>query len=292
MIEQMLHRHPVPVAAACFGIAGPVIDGESRPTNLSWTISEKKLRKQFGWNRVQILNDLRATALSIPLLGRQELFSLNRPQQRKPGNMALVAPGTGLGQALILHDRGRYRPLASEGGHADFAPSDEAEVELWRFLYQRFGHVSVERVLSGQGLVNIYNWLTSINGTEASPRVRQAKGTSDPAAIITENAINGTDPLCREALERFCRIFGAVAGNLALTGMTTGGVFLGGGITPKILPILEKSEFLDSFTAKGRFSDFLTIIPVRVICNDKAALIGAAQCAFDLLAPKGENHEK
>jgi glucokinase len=150
----------------------------------------------------------------------------------------------------------------------------------------------VERVLSGQGLVNIYDWLTSSNSPETSSQVRQAMGTSDPAGIITANAINGTDRLCREALRRFCRIFGAVAGNLALTGMATGGVFLGGGIPPKILPILEKSDFMDSFIAKARFSDFLAAIPVKVICNDKAALIGAAQRAFELLAPKGENHDK
>lgn len=292
MIERMLQRHPVTVAAACFGIACPVMGGECRPTNLSWAVSEKKLRKQFGWNRVQLLNDLSATALAVPLLGHQELFSLNRPQHQKAGNMVLVAPGTGLGQALLLHDRGRYRPMASEGGHADFAPCDEAEVDLWRFLHQRFGHVSVERVLSGQGLVNIYDWLTSSNAPEASSPVRQAMGTSDPAGIITANAINGTDRLCLEALRRFCRIFGAVAGNLALTGMATGGVFLGGGIPPKILPILETSDFMDSFIAKGRFSDFLAAIPVKVICNDKAALIGAAQRAFELLAPKGENHDK
>jgi glucokinase len=292
MIAEMLQQHPVPVAAACFGIACPVMDGECQPTNLSWAVSEKKLRRQFGWDRVQILNDLSATAFAVPLLGPQELFSLNRPRHRKAGNMVLVAPGTGLGQALLLHDHGRYLPMASEGGHADFAPSDEAEVDLWRFLHQRFGHVSEERVLSGQGLVNIYDWLASTHAPEASSRIRQAMGTSDPAVIITENAISGNDPLCRAALKRFCRIFGAVAGNLALTGMATGGVFLGGGIPPKILHILQKPDFMDSFIAKGRFSKFLAAIPVRVICNDKAALIGAAQRALELSAPKGENHDK
>lgn len=292
MIEQMLKQHPVPVAAACFGIACPVTGGECRPTNLSWAISENRLREHFGWNRVQILNDLSATAFAVPLLGHQELLSLNHPpQHQKPGNMALVAPGTGLGQALLLYGRDRYRPMASEGGHAGFAPSDETEVDLWRFLHRRFGHVSVERVLSGRGLVNIFDWLASRNAPEASSPVREAMDSSDPAAVITENALDGTHRLCREALRRFCRIFGAVAGNLALTGMATGGVFLGGGIPPKILPFLEKPDFMNSFTAKGRFSDFMAAIPVRVIRNDKAALIGAAQRAYELLAPKGENHD-
>jgi glucokinase len=196
--------------------------------------------------------------------------------------MALVAPGTGLGQALLLPDQGGYRPISSEGGHADFAPNDKAEVELWRFLHQRFGHVSIERVLSGQGLVNIFEWLHSSDDRAPSPAVQQTMDKEDPAAVITRYAINGDDALCHEALQRFCRIFGAVAGNLALTGLATGGVYLGGGIPPKILSELKKDAFMEGFTAKGRFSDFMKAIPVQVICEDRAALIGAAQRAYEL----------
>ena len=161
-------------------------------------------------------------------------------------------------------------------------PADESEIDLWHYLYARFGYVSAERVLSGQGLVNIYDGLKFIGGIAESPRVEKAMRTTDPARVITANAIEGNDPLCRAALKRFCRILGSVAGNLALTGMTTGGLFLGGGIPPKILPALERRDFMDAFIAKGRFKEFMEKIAVRVILNDKAALMGAAHCALNL----------
>jgi glucokinase len=172
--------------------------------------------------------------------------------------------------------------VASEGGHADFAPNDTAELELWRFLHQRFGHVSIERVLSGQGLVNIFDWLRSSDGQAPSPAVRRVMATENPAAVITRHAIDGDDSLCSDALQRFCRIFGAVPGNLAPTGMTTGGVYLGGGIPPNILPAPKKAAFMEGFVAKGRFHDFMAAIPVQVIREDRAALMGAAQRAYEL----------
>ena len=282
IVAQMLERYPQSVTAACFGIAGPVIAGECRTTNLPWVVSEKKLRRRFGWKRVRLLNDLSATALAIPLLKAREVAALNRARVRQGQNIGLVAPGTGLGQALLIYQDNRYWPVASEGGHVDFAPTDETELDLWRFLRARFGHVSTERVLSGQGLVNIYHWLKDRGSFAESPRTRTALESEDPARIITEYAIDGEDPLCRAALERLCRIFGAVAGNLALTGMTTGGMFLGGGIPPKIMPLLVTSTFMSAFSAKGRFADFLADIAVRVIRNDKAALLGAAQHALEL----------
>ncbi|MDJ0784824.1 MAG: glucokinase, partial [Desulfosarcinaceae bacterium] len=161
MVQDLLTRHGVPVAAACFGIACPVVGGACRPTNLNWSVSESSLRRQFGWQAVEILNDLATTAIAAPRLAASALACLNRGQPQPEGNMALVAPGTGLGQALLVADHGVYRPVASEGGHADFAPADPAEIDLWRYLHQRFGHVSIERVLSGQGLVNIFDWLRS-----------------------------------------------------------------------------------------------------------------------------------
>ena len=282
MINDILRRHAITVTAACFGIACPVVDGACSPTNLNWSVSQERLHREFGWRRVEILNDLVTTAIAAPRLDLEAVSPLNDGRPQVGGTMALIAPGTGLGQALLIAEQNGYRPLASEGGHADFAPNDTAELDLWRFLHQRFGHVSIERVLSGQGLVNIYDWLSSSNDHETSPAVRRAMATEDPAAVITRHAIDGNDSLCSDALLRFCRIFGAVAGNLALTGMTTGGVYLGGGIPPKILPVLKKTAFMEGFVAKGRFHDFMAAIPVQVIREDRAALMGAAQRAYEL----------
>jgi glucokinase len=282
IIDQMLARYPAKIKKACFGIAGPVINGVSRTTNLPWEVSEKKLKKRFGWQQVQLINDLGSTALAIPLLTHRELKALNSVKVHKNQNIGLVAPGTGLGLALLVFVDGRYRPVASEGGHAGFAPADESEIGLWQYLQTRFGHVSAERVLSGQGLVNIYDWLKSGGDITESLEIQQAMRATDPARVISENAINGHDPLCRAALKRFCRIFGSIAGNLALTGMTTGGLYLGGGIPPQIIPALETADFMNAFIAKGRFKDFMKKIAVRVILNDRASLLGAAHCALNL----------
>lgn len=282
IVAQMFERYPVRVKTGCFGIAGPVINGECRATNLPWMVSEKKLRRRFGWRQVRLINDLSSTAVAVPLLRQRELKALNGPRVRKGQNIGLVAPGTGLGLTLLVYAGGCYRPVASEGGHADFAPSDASETDLWQYLHARFGHVSTERVLSGPGLVNIYDWLKAGGHFSESPAIREAMRASDAARVITENAINGNDPLCRATLERFCRILGSIAGNLALTGLTTGGIFLGGGIPPKILPVLQAGHFMAAFISKGRFEDFMKKIAVRVILNDRAALLGAARCALDL----------
>lgn len=282
IVAKMLERYPAKIKTGCFGIAGPVIRGECHTTNLPWVVSEKKLRRRFGWQQVRLLNDLSSTAMAVPLLTHRELKALNGFRLRKGQNMGLIAPGTGLGQALLVYDKGRYRSVASEGGHANFAPSDASETDLWNYLHARFDHVSAERVLSGQGLVNIYGWLKSGGDFAESPAIRQAMRISDAARVITENAINGKDPLCLAALHRFCRIFGSIAGNLALTGLTTGGIFLGGGIPPKILPVLQDGNFMAAFIAKGRFEAFMKKIAVKVILNDRAALLGAARCALEL----------
>jgi glucokinase len=281
IVDQMLERYPAKVKAACFGIAGPVTNGECRTTNLPWVVSEKKLQKRFGWKQVRLVNDLASTAIAVPLLNHREVKALNAIRIRKGGNIGLVAPGTGLGLALLVYTDGRYWPMASEGGHANFAPSDESEADLWKYLHARLGHVSMERVLSGQGLVNIYDWLKLCGDFTESSEIQEAMRVSDPARIITANAINEKDSLCRAALTRFCRIFGSIAGDLALTGLTEGGIFLGGGIPPKILPVLEDGDFMSAFNAKGRFEAFMQKIPVRVILNENAALLGAAYAALD-----------
>jgi glucokinase len=285
-LEQIIHRfvdkHRISVASACFGVAGPVQNGRSKITNLPWEISEYQIKTRFKWAHVRLINDLAATALAIPLLNSREMLSLNKVKATRRRNLGLVAPGTGLGMALLIWtDRG-YIPVASEGGHVDFGPNEKAEVELWQYLNHRLGHVSVERVLSGQGLLNIYTWLKDSGRYQEPAWLAQNIEDMDPAKAISEAALEKREPICLEALNIFVSIFGAVAGNLALTGFTTGGIYLGGGIPPKILSKLKEDIFMASFTNKGRFKDFLKKIPVRVILNDKAALLGAAHCAFEM----------
>jgi len=283
IIQQFLKQHPSTVACAGFGIAGPVLDGRCKTTNLPWDVSEDRIKKRFGWPCVSLINDLAATAVAIPLLNNKEFFPLNSARTRKKGNIALIAPGTGLGEALLIFQNEGYAPLSSEGGHADFAPNSDFEVELWKYLHKRFGHVSVERVLSGPGLFNIYSWLKDSGRYREPSWLAQKIKEDDPARVITAVALVDRGTLCVEALKMFVSILGAVSGNLALTGMTTGGVFLGGGIPPKILPILKKGLFMKAFKAKGRFSDILEKIPVKVILNDRSALMGAATHAFKML---------
>ena len=279
IIRQFLEIHPGSVTHACFGIAGPVVNGTSKTTNLPWNISEDRIKKQFNFHHVKLINDLTATAMAIPLLKKDEFFPLNQAGSIKDQNLALIAPGTGLGIAMLIYQKDRYFPIPSEGGHADFAPNNEAEIQLWRYLHQHYGHVSIERVVSGSGLVNIYRWLKDSDRLNEPDWLKQKLKEMDPAKAITEAALVSKDPGCVEALNMFVSIFGAVASNLALTGITTGGVYLGGGIPPKILSKLKEDIFMEAFTNKGRFKGFLEKIPVKVVLNDKAALIGAAYCA-------------
>jgi len=282
IITRFLQRHQAPITCACFGIAGPVVNGRCKTTNLPWDVSEVRIKGRFGWERVRLINDLTATAMAIPLLSSREFLSLNgaRIQRgRKGQNLGLVAPGTGLGQALLIYQDDHYIPVSSEGGHADFSPNTKAEVKLWAYLCERFGHVSIERVLSGAGLLNIYSWMRDTNRYREPVWLKNKIKTMDPPKAITQTALQDGHPLCVESLNMFVSILGAVCGNLALTALTTGGVYLGGGIPPKILSRLKEGLFMESFTNKGRFRDFMARIPVRVILNDKAPLIGAAHCA-------------
>jgi glucokinase len=283
LIRQFLEIHPVPITHACFGIAGPVVSGESKTTNLPWRISEDRIKEQFNLKVVKLVNDLVATAMAIPLMNKEDLYSLNPAASKKGESIALIAPGTGLGQALLTYQNGRHVPLPSEGGHADFAPNTEAEMKLWHYLHQHFGHVSIERVVSGAGLVNIYNWLKASGRFREPEWLRQNLKQMDPAQAITEAALTGKNAACVQALNTFVSIFGAAAGNFALTGAAMGGVYLGGGISPKILPKLTEGIFMEAFINKGRFKTFLEQVPVKVVLNDKAALIGAAYCAGSAL---------
>jgi glucokinase len=282
IIARFMERHNRPVTGACFGIAGPVVKGRSKTTNLPWVISRDRIKKRFKWPRVRLINDLTATALAIPLLRGGELYPLNGNRKGRAQNLALIAPGTGLGQALLIFQMGRYIPIPSEGGHADFSPGSKEEMDLWQYLHGRFGHVSIERVLSGTGLYNIYSWLKTSGRYKEPPFLVKMIRDMDPAKAITQAALAQRSAICKKALNHFVSILGAVSGNLALTGMATGGVYLGGGIPPKILPAIKEGLFMEAFTDKGRFKGLLKKIPVRVILNDKAALLGAAHCAMNI----------
>ena len=278
-----------PVQAACFGVAGPVIANRSRTPNLAWQIDGAELAADLGIPQVQLINDLVATAEGIPLLDDDELAVLHHPaagaagSPNIAGNRVLLAAGTGLGMGLLPRLGDRWVAVPSEGGHADFPPRNELEIGLLLYLRERFGRVSIERVVSGPGLFNIYSYLLDTHYAPESPPVREALARKeDPARVIGESAIAGGCGLCAKALEIFVGVFAATAGNLALTGTATGGVYLGGGIAPKILPRLTDGYFLQNFLAKGRFVPYLERVPVKVILNDRAALFGAARHAASL----------
>ncbi|HLN87856.1 MAG TPA: glucokinase [Candidatus Limnocylindrales bacterium] len=271
------------IDSACFGIAGPVVDGKVKTPNLPWMIDTVELRRVLKLDAVSLLNDLEAGAYGIFTLDNDEFCTLNDGTIRQSGNKALIAAGTGLGQA-ILHDDGRhFHPLASEGGHADFAPRNELEIELLRYLIGRFGHVSYERVLSGPGLFNIYRFFKESRGVE-EPRslADQFAGADDPSAVISKAALAGEAEICVKSLELFVSIYGAEAGNLALRAKSVRGLYVGGGIAPKILAKLKDETFMRAFVDKGRYTDLLAAIPVQVVLNDQAALRGAAYYAAHL----------
>jgi len=274
------------VKTACFGIAGPVLGNTVTTPNLAWQIDGARVAAEAKLPRVVLINDLVATAEGIPLLAEGETVVLQAGVAEPPGhagNRALVAAGTGLGMALLPRIGDGWVPVPSEGGHADFAPRNEDEIGLLRYLRERYGRVSVERVLSGPGLANVYTFLRDVRHAAESPEVRDSLASGDdPARVIGEHGL-GSDPLCAKALAMFAAVYGAVAGNVALTGTATNGVWLGGGIAPKILPRLQDGLFVQTFVAKGRFVPFLERIPVRVILNQRTAMLGAARRAASLL---------
>ena len=285
IVAAFLSKRRVRLVGAAFGIAGPVVDGRSRITNLPWVIDARRLGRRLGVP-VTVVNDLVATAWAIPELPPRMVATLQRGARAASGSrsLALIAAGTGLGEALIRRESGQWLASASEGGHTDYAARTDEEIELLRFLRARYGRVSVERVVSGPGLVNIDDFLASRDTAERAP-VAASEGERshdelrDRAAEIGRAALDGSSPRAAHALRVFAAAYGAEAGNLALKGFATGGVYLGGGIAPKILPALEDGVFMEAFRDKGRFRAALSAIPVRVILDEHAALIGAARIA-------------
>ena len=268
------------IDSACFGIAGPVVDGKVKTPNLPWVVDTAESRQALKLDSVTLLNDLEAGAYGILTLEDDDFYTLNEGTRRKSGNKALIAAGTGLGQAILYDDGRHFQPLASEGGHADFAPRNEFEIELLRHLIGRFGHVSYERVVSGPGLFNIYRFLKEVRGLEEpSWLTERLSAANDPSVVISKAALANEAPICMEALNLFVSVYGAEAGNLALRAKSVSGLYVGGGIAPKILEKLKDGTFMQAFVDKGRYTDFLAMIPVRVVLNEQAALRGAAYYA-------------
>lgn len=270
-------------SAVALGVAGPVRDGRTETPNLPWVVDARGLADVLGVRRVTLLNDLKANAYGLRHLGPADFATLQPGAKGATGNQAILSAGTGLGAAGLYWDGERHRPFATEGGHADFALRNRLEAELMEHVARDKGRVSAERILSGSGLVRIYRFLRARSGQPEDPALTERLAKEDPAAVISRCGLDDADPVCVQALELFVSLYGAEAGNVALRMLATGGVFLGGGIAPKLLPRFKRDGlFLSSFLDKGRMRPLLEDIPVLVVLNDRAALWGAAHCAaFD-----------
>lgn len=279
LVGEFLHGAAQSIVAACFGVAGPIHGQSAKITNLPWTIDAGLMGAEFGIGRVQLINDFTAVGHGIEALQADDLATLQDGEEEVHGTRVVLGAGTGLGEGILVWRDGHYQALPSEGGHVDFAPADEDQIGLLRFLKTRFGHVSYERILSGAGLVQIFEYLTDSGQVSASPQLRQAMLGGDPAAAISEHALGGRDPAAHRALDMFAAIYGAQAGNLALTGLATGGVYVAGGIAPKIIDRLKQGGFVNAFNDKGRFAALMRRIPLRVVMNPQVGLLGAARVA-------------
>ena len=279
IITEFLGDDTTPYSAS-FGIPGPVENGVVKSTNLPWTITEEGLSKKTGIPTIKLMNDLVATAYSIPSLTQDELINIKKGTKKEhPERYVVLAPGTGLGQSFLIHKDGHSIVIPSEGGHVSFAPNTEVETELYLYLRKKFGHVSYERIISGTGLPNVYDFFVEVKKMEPKQETVEKMKNEDRAKVITEMALEKKDPVCEETLDLFVSVLGAYAGDLALSFLAYGGVYLGGGIPYKILPKLKEDIFINSFKAKGRMKNIVEQIPINVITNNLAALKGAAYVA-------------
>ncbi len=283
IIQEFLDANPAPVESACFGVAGPVVAGRASITNLSWVIDAAAVRESMGIGPVHLLNDLESIANAVRILEGDDIATLNAGTPVVGGALGVIAPGTGLGEAFLTWDGAHYRAYPSEGGHASFAPNSADEIELLRYLQAKIGHVSYERVCSGLGIPNIYSYVRDRVFGRETPEVAAAlAAVADPTPVIVHFALAAAAPcpLCVAAVDLFVSILGSEAGNLALKVLSTGGIYIGGGIPPRILPLLRHPRFLSAFREKGRFRELLSAMPVHVILNPQAALLGAASFAL------------
>jgi glucokinase len=288
IVRGFLERNEVAerVDAACIGVPGPVVRGSVRATNLPWFIEEKSFGEKLGIPKVRLVNDHAATAAALPLLGPEDLITLHPGREdRERRVFAVLAPGTGLGQAYsVLGPDGRYHPLPSEGGHVEFAPKDDLEVELLNYLREKLRkRVSVERVLSGPGIMNIYSFLRDRSYYDEPDELRQELAiASTPAAVVSANGLSGSYPICVKALDVFAQLLGSQAGDMVLVYLSTGGVFLGGGIPPKLAGKLQEGATAEAYLRKGRLSALVEMTPLYIITYEHAPLLGAAAIAAGL----------
>jgi glucokinase len=275
---------PFQIDAAVLGVAGPVVEGSCHTTNLPWIIDENSLQKRLETPRVKLLNDLEATAYGMLYLPEDQFISLNPDGKSKKANRAVIAAGTGLGEAILYWDGKGYQPIGTEGGHTDFAPTTTQQDQLLKWLRNHYhSHVSIERVLSGSGVYTLYRFLAETGFAPEPSFMLELPEDTDPSAMVSKGALEYKDPLCIETLRLFTEIYGAEAGNFALKTFALGGVYIGGGIAPKILPFMEQESFLSAFLQKGRFEEMLRHIEVKIALDPQTALMGAARYAADRL---------
>ncbi|HEU5126286.1 MAG TPA: glucokinase [Verrucomicrobiae bacterium] len=280
IVRNFLAEHQLKVDYACFGLAGPIRGNRAQLTNLSWIVDGEEINRALGFKQTFLLNDLQANAYGIAALAPTDLIELNRGSDVEGGNIAIISAGTGLGEGGLFWDGEHHHALASEGGHSDFSPRTDLDIELLRYLRERFGQVSWEHLLSGPGFLHIYQFLRDTRKGEEPAWLReQFQNEDDPAPAITRAGLEGKCELCAQTVELFAGYYGAEAANLALKVLATGGLYVGGGIAPKIISKLQGGVFMKHFIGQGRMKDLLASVRVRVIMNDKTALIGAARFA-------------
>jgi len=278
IITDFIRTEGIPVQSACFGVAGPVKRGRSKISNLPWTIDAHELAKQLKLSTVGLINDLEAYAYGIDALDSKDFITLNEGSEDEEGNRAVISARTGLGMAGLYWDGFRHHPFACEGGHADFAPTNGLEMELLAYLQKKYGRVSCERILSGPGIKNIYDFLRDTHKQDEPQWLKeQMSAAPDPPALISQLALEGRAAICDQTLSLFVSIYGAETGNCALNFLTTGGIFLGGSIAAKIVPKMKDPIFMQSFLDKGRMEQLLKEIPVKIVLNDDSGIIGAAR---------------
>jgi glucokinase len=280
VLDRLLRDHPAAVGAAAFGIAGPIVNNTSKLTNLGWFIEGADVARFLNLKSIGLINDLGATAYGILRIPEEDKFVLNEGTAQPHGTIAVIAAGTGLGEGGLLWDGTQYRAIPSEGGHTDFGPRNEVEMELLRFLLKKFDRVSYERIVCGPALLHVYEFFRARAGYPEPAWLKEQMVNGDPSAVISEAGLEGNDRVCVQSRDMFVSLYGAEAGNLALKILATGGVYVGGGIAPKIIAKVKEGKFLDSFFRKGRYTNLMKNMPVHVVLNDKTALYGAAHYAL------------